>query len=342
MKYSPSIMQSQLNFILENLQRRIKSVHCPFIKKSLGAEEAVEKTLLYAKLFNTGVKKENLHKHLFDVKLSRARLDEAVESLKGKKKIISEKGVLYLNNHFTSSYKSNGHYTAGNEKSKKLLKILKKLPFISLISFSGGTAHYGFENHDDIDLFIITKPNTAYISYFIIHLLSLLFNARKVLCAKYLIDELNIEIKSPRDFYTAHEIITLVPYNNETLLHYFWKKNEWIKEFFPNFPIQPGGELKSSRFYIIFKPLNKILKNFYILLYKSLITKTSNSGSLRLTDECIKLHTNDYRFKTAMDFAKALDEYITSSHKLPRTAQNKTAHPAFHETSIIVDKELSR
>lgn len=341
-KYSPAMMQSQLNFILENLQRKIKSIHYPVIKKSPGAEEAVEKTLLYARLFNTGVKKENLHKHLFDVKLSSARLDEIVENLKGKKKIISEKGILYLNNHFTSSYKSNSHYSTGNEKSRKLLKLLKKLPFISLISFSGGTAHYGFENHDDIDLFIITKPNTAYITYFIIHLLSLLFNARKELCANYLIDESNIEIKNPKDFYTAHQIITLVPFNNEPLLHYFWKKNEWVKEFFPNFPLPPAGEIKTSRFYITFKPLNKILKSFYILLYKNLITKTINSGSLRLTDECIKLHTNDYRFKTAIDFAKAWDEYITSSHKLPRTAQNKTAHPDFHETSIIVNKEFSR
>ncbi len=339
-KYSPVNMQSQLNHLLEILERKIKGPYYPVIKKSPGAEEAVEKTLLYAKLFNTGVKKENLHRHLFDVKLSSSRLNEAVDNLRGKNRIIFEKGTLYLNDHFTSSYRGNGHQLKGNKKPKTLLRILKTIPFFSLISFSGGTAHYGIENHNDIDLFIITKPNTAYISYLIIHFLSLLFKARKELCANYLIDETNIEIKNPRDFYTAHQIITLIPFKNQGLLHYFWKKNEWIKEFFPNFSIPQAGELKSRKFYIAFKPLNKIIKYFYRRLYRSLILKSNNNGSLRLTDGCIKLHTNDYRFKTAHEFAKAWDEYLSPYPKSPRTAQYKPVHPAINKADRTMDKKM--
>jgi glycosyltransferase involved in cell wall biosynthesis len=339
-KYSHARMQTQLNNILEILEKKIKGPCYPVIKKSPGAEEAVEKTLLYARLFNTGVKKENLHSHLFDVKLSRLRLEEAVDKLYEKNRIVSEKGVLYLNNHFNTSYKGNGKQVSGNKKSKKLLKILKTIPFISLISFSGGTAHYGFENHNDIDLFIITKPNTAYISYFVIHLLSLIFKARKELCANYIIDETNIEIKNQKDFYTAHQIITLTPYKNHRLLHHFWKENEWIKEFFPNFSIPQAGEVRIRKFYIIFKPFNKILKNFYTMLYKNLILRSNNSSSLRLTDDCIKLHTNDHRFKTANEFAKAWDEYLSPNPKLQRIVQSKTVHSGIIQTERIADKKI--
>jgi len=325
---------------MEVLESKIKTNY-PTVKKSFLPEEAVEKTLLYAKLFNTGIKKENLHSRLFDLKMSRAKLDETLFNLQNKKKIISDEGVLYLNNHFSSPYKSNGRHSPGKEKSKKLLNILERFPFISSISFSGGTAHYGFDNHDDIDLFIITKPNSVYISYLLIHFLSLLFRARKELCANYLIDETNLEIKNPKDFYTAHQIITLVSFNNESLLHYFWKKNEWIKEFFPNFPTPPAGEFKRSGAYWIFKPLNKLLKYFYRQLYKKLLIKSNGSGSLKLSDGCIKLHTKDYRFKITADFAEAWEEYSAVKHKLIRTVHNKPSYPPVIEPAVLHNKELS-
>ncbi len=97
------------------------------------------------------------------------------------------------------------------KKSKRILKIVKAIPFISSIAFSGGTANYGIDNHDDIDLFIITKPNSVFIAYFLIHLISKIFNARKIICANYLIDETNLTINNFEDVYTANQIISLIP-----------------------------------------------------------------------------------------------------------------------------------
>jgi len=86
--------------------------------------------------------------------------------------------------------------------------------------------------------------------------------------------------------------------------------------------------------------LNKIIKYFYRRLYRSLILKSNNNGSLRLTDGCIKLHTNDYRFKTAHEFAKAWDEYLSPYPKSPRTSQYKPVHPAINKADRTMDKKM--
>ena len=301
-------MQSQLGVVLDVLRSRVNKRIYFAADKSQTHEEAIEKTLLYSHLFNGGLHKKDLHKFLFDVKISEDQFEKALVNLNGLNKINFKNDNVSLNYRNIKIY--NKIQKKLEEKEiKKTLRIIKNIPFISCICFSGGTANYGIENHDDIDLFIITKPNSIFIVYLLIHVLSKIFNLRKTLCANFLIDETSLEIKDQHDYYTAHQIASLIPFRNAEMLNWFKQNNNWIKSFFPNFEYEKADVKISGGFYFLLKPLNKLLKYFYRFLYKGNIQKDS-SDSIKLEERCIKLYTNDHRIKTLYAFNREWKNYL--------------------------------
>jgi len=319
-KFTPELVKEQLEEILDVLEKKVKK-HSYYsacqpakqVTKAFNAEQAIEKTLLYSKLFNAGIKKNKIFEFLFDVKLNRQELEDVLVHLCMKEKIYEKDNFIYLNNSVPFSYNKNGALKKLN-RTKKILFFLKVFPLISAISFSGGTAHYGFGKHDDVDIFIIAKPNSVYINYFIIHLLSLLMKVRKEICANYLIDETKLEISSPHDFYTAHQIISLVPFKNSYLLNSFWSYNKWVNDFFPNFNQDqttsvPERQENISKLYLLLKPINFLFKQFYKMLYRKKLWDNEEE-SLKLESNCLKLHTNDHRLKITTEFEKYWNKHL--------------------------------
>ena len=293
--YSAGLMNSQLNSVLNMIANKSGNHFYSSEPVTINTEEAVEKTLLYASLFNSGIKKDKMLNSMFDIKTTEKKMEAALSNLFRENRISIRDNTLYLNENKNDFYISKNT----NRKLKKsllFLNILKKFPLVSVISFSGGTAHYGLEKHDDIDLFIISKPNCLYLVYAVIHIFSFIFGLRETICANYLIDENNLEIKSPRDFYTAHQIISLVPYKNKTGFNKFLENNTWINNFFPNFEIDKYPYKEASKWYAILSQLNISIMLFYRNLYKKKISGDS-SESLKLGPGCLRLHTNDHREK---------------------------------------------
>jgi len=300
-------MNNQLNVVLDIIECRSNFHVHSYIKNAGDTEEAVEKTLLYASLFNSGIRRVDLLRSIFDIKTSESKLNLTINSLISRNIISIWNNSLYLNTAGKDFYKRK----KSNRKLRQsllFLKFLKTFPTVSVIAFSGGTAHYGLEDHDDIDLFIITKPNCIYPVYACIHLFSFILGLRKVICANYLIDENNIEIDTPKDFYTAHQLISLVPYKNSSGLKRFIFRNNWINYFFPNFEISSYNYKPVSKFYNIFIPLNVLFLSFYKNLYKDKITG-DKAKSLKLTSNCLKLHTNDNKPRITSMFEKEWNLY---------------------------------
>lgn len=318
--YSPFLMRDQLEEIIDTLRSKINNKILTSIPFAWNREEAVEKTLLYSALFNSGIKKEYLHKTIFDVKMNKEELDSILLKLYIQNKIYFKDDTAFLNHTFT--FHKHSKAKSNHLKNKRALKIINFIPFISSVSLSGGTAHNGYEDHNDIDLFIITKPNALYIVYALIHILSLLFRVRKELCANYLIDERRIEIKYSRDFYTAHQIISLQTIKNEELLNCFFEKNKWIKNHFPNFSWQYTKIHRPAK-NIFLIPFNKTLKLLYRFLYKKQLKENRNKTSLMLEELSIKLHTNDNRQRITEEFYNAWGNYKAGTIIIPETEHLK-------------------
>ncbi len=312
-KYSPELTCRQLNEVLDLMEIKSKNIFPSSLEISHSVISAVEKTLLYANLFNAGIKKDHLLKSLFDVKTSKLEIEFSLTKLLEENKITIKNNSLYLNAPPKRYYQRKRENYFPN-RSLKFLMLLKNLPLISSISFSGGTANYGIKRHDDIDLFIITKPNCVFIVYAVIHLLSLLFRLRRQICANYLIDEMQLEISSPRDFYTANQIISLLPYKNKKLVERFIFENRWINYFYPNFPVKKNKFRKPSGFYFIFFPFNKAIMIFYKLLYRKHLLNKSENESLKISNRCLKLHTNDHRVRITNIFAGEWKKYCEENY----------------------------
>jgi len=314
-KYSPALMRSQLVEVINILKTKINNKILISVPSAENKEEAVEKTLFYSGQFNSGIKKEHLLKSIFDIQMNKEELERILLKLYIQNKIYFKDDTVFLN-HLPRLYNKT-RTKSSSIKNKRAIRIINFIPFISCVSLSGGTAHYGYEDHNDIDLFIITKPNSLYIVYALIHVLSLLFKVRKELCANYLIDERGMEIKSPHDFYTAHQIISLQELKNSKVLDIFFNKNKWIKKHFPNFSRNISEENNYPVKNLFLIPLNKTLKFLYRFFYKKQLKENQNKTSIILDELSIKLHTNDNRQRITEEFLKGWKDYKEGTIIIP-------------------------
>ena len=318
-KYSPELMQNQLINVLDILHSKVNKKFYFSFNKVISYEEAIEKTLLYSHLFNGGLHKNDLYKFLFDIKISEMQFEKALANLGYLNRINFKNDNVSLNYHNINIYKKETKYL-DKRKIKKSLLLIKSIPFISSICFSGGTANYGIENHDDIDLFIITRPNSVYIVYLIVHVLSKIFNLRKQLCANFLIDETDLEIKDQHDYYTAHQIVSLIPYKDSQKLGQFRQNNYWVKNFFPNYITQLSDKNEiietPNKYYLLLKPINILLKHIYRIFYRNYLLKDF-SEAIKLEDKCIKLYTNDHRIRILEAFNKEWIKYLDANKRMP-------------------------
>lgn len=86
---------------------------------------------------------------------------------------------------------------------------------------TGANAFESCADQDDIDLFLVTRKNRLWISYVLLVLYSKLIRKRHILCINYLVDEKNL-CATRQDYYTAVQIIQMVPLLNHEFAQKFW------------------------------------------------------------------------------------------------------------------------
>ena len=122
---------------------------------------------------------------------------------------------------------------------------LRLVPTIQLVGVTGGLAMDNVGKEDDIDLFIITKSGTIWISRMIAALIvSVLGRRRKPeesmvadkVCLNMFMSEESVEIvKKERDLFAAHEVLQMKPlWERGNIYKTFLDKNRWVATFLPN------------------------------------------------------------------------------------------------------------
>lgn len=113
------------------------------------------------------------------------------------------------------------------------LRLLAKLPWIKFAALTGANAFESCAHQDDIDLFLVTRKNRLWISYLVLVLYSKLIRKRHILCINYLVDEKNL-CATRQDYYTAVQIVQMVPLLNHEFAKKILAGNRWIFEVLPN------------------------------------------------------------------------------------------------------------
>lgn len=203
------------------------------------------------------------------------------------------------------------------EKAKKIAGLLFHIPTIQLIGISGSLAMYNADQSADIDLFIIVKKNTIWISRFFILLILQLKQIRRkrsgkktsnTVCVNMFIDTGHLVFPPDRrDFYTAHELLQMKPlFAKGYIYHEFLRKNKWISTMLHNG--FPGSVLKEIP--------REIQKGNSFPKFIEAIFKYSQVWYMRnhITHETIRegfvaFHPNDYKNEILREWERLKNKY---------------------------------
>lgn len=207
-------------------------------------DELIVRTLLYSDIFDYPLKESEVKNYLL------GKEDSGFSKrLKDINSVVYRKGeYLFMKDREYLVEKRIKKLKASNKKLKIALKRIEKLsliPTILLIGISGSLSMKNSEKDDDIDLFIVVKKNTVWIT----RLMTILFlksaglhRARKdkkfadKFCINMLVEEGKLKLpRRLRNLYTAHEVIQLLPVvEREDAYINFIKSNSWILNYLPN------------------------------------------------------------------------------------------------------------
>jgi hypothetical protein len=282
-------------------------------KKYTTSEQAILTTLLYSDIFSFPITKDELWKFLIapqkiaktDFERSLRQLTEYISfqdgyfCLKGKEKYIAKR-------------KQNG--TEVEKKMQRTLSVTKKLsriPSLMFVGISGGLAVGNVTKDDDIDLVIIVKKNTLFVSRFLIVIFLEMLGVRRsrnqkhtsdTICVNLLFDETFLGwFTHHQDIYTAREIGQIIPlFERDNTYKRFIQANNWIKQFLPNCGYARPAIAKNFERAILTYPgiaiCNPVFERFLRQL-QLLVIKRHRTNEI-IENHLLAFHPYDYRIKT--------------------------------------------
>ncbi len=196
--------------------------------------------ILYFEIFSYPLTLEEI------VKLSNSK-SASVKDIKAAVNSLTQNNYLYKIENFYASQDRNEWVEQRKEnnlravkyleKAQQMSRLINKFPFVRAVFVSGSLSKDVMAKKGDIDYFIITKPGRLWVSrgLLILYKKLFLFNSHEYFCINYLVDEDHLEIEEKNRF-TATEIITILPMLGQSYYHEFLAKNDWVKEYYPNYP----------------------------------------------------------------------------------------------------------
>jgi len=138
-------------------------------------------------------------------------------------------------------------YSAGKwEIAAQVAWWLSLIPTIELVGVTGALAMENAGAGDDIDLFLIVRKNTLWISRFLAIIMVELVSKRRrpqekevanSICLNMFVTTDGLAVLAEeRDLYTAHEVLQMVPlWDHDGIYEQFIDGNKWVKKFLPNY-----------------------------------------------------------------------------------------------------------
>lgn len=209
-------------------------------------KSAILATLLYEDIFHYPLSREELWRYLHSgTKMKKNEFRQAL--LRIKKSIVYRKGLYAIAGQEAYIKRRIGlekNNKLKQKKAKAAAHLLSQIPTICFVGISGSVAMGNAEVKDDIDLFIITKKHTLWLTRLLV---TLLLDSRHLrrkrydnnfsdkICVNMLIDESALAFSKQKNIYIAHEIAQIKPvFDRGSFYKILLAKNVWIKDFLCN------------------------------------------------------------------------------------------------------------
>ncbi len=201
-------------------------------------QKHVLKTLLYFDVFNYPLKFTEVLENM-PVAISEEDLRHELQSLIEEDFIKEEQGFYLLStssgNCITRRLKGNNEALETMTRAYSYSKKIASFPFISGVCISGGLSKNYYDEHSDIDYFVITKANRLWLcrTLFVLYYKTLSEKEKNNYCLNYYISEADLLIPDKNDF-VATELAYLLPTVNYPVYKRILKENNWYKTKFLN------------------------------------------------------------------------------------------------------------
>ncbi len=194
-----------------------------------------------------------------------------------------------------------------NWRYKAYIRMLSLFPQIKLIGLSGSISMMNADEHDDIDLFIITSKNRLFTGRLIALVLAQAIGLRRIrkaqyqkdkVCLNLFFDENNLKVPNFKQTeFVGHEVLQMKPIIvKENIYVRFLEANRWVFKLFPNttspvIPVKTGIQSKITLFIIISNKIESILKKLQLTLINRHRTTEI------ITDTQLWFHPDDFERK---------------------------------------------
>ncbi len=219
-------------------------------------QSAILQTLEYSDQFNYPLNSQEI-KHWLIKKLAQAKtVNSSLKQLIQDRRIGLSNGFYFLPKRklTVAGRLENEKYSI--PKWNYVHKIANKLiaiPTIQSIFVTGSLSMNNARKNDDIDLMIITTPNSLWLTRLLVVILLKSSNLRRSpglpehsstrvankICDNLYLDSYNLKIKQSHNkyhnLYLAHEILQAKPiYEREDIHRQFLRANSWVQRYLPN------------------------------------------------------------------------------------------------------------
>ncbi len=231
------------------------------LKKIQESHKNLIRTFLYFDIFQYPLHKHELSIAVQNHTILQESLDELISLgvVEQKNDLFFLKGKTYEKRIVKQSASSHFY-----KKAKGYASLINKFPFVRGVYISGSLSKDWADETTDVDYFIITSPQRLWLCRTMLILFKKIFllNSRKYFCLNYFIDTDHLEIEE-KNIFTATEVSFLKPLINEKLYQEFIGSNQWVKDYYPLYPLVSMESLVQQKEVAIKKGLEKLLSGTF-------------------------------------------------------------------------------
>ncbi len=198
--------------------------------------------------------------------------------------------------------------------AKRIGKFIYQFPFVQSVFISGSLAKGSYEEGDDFDYFIITKPGHLWKARFFLTIFKKIFllNSKKYFCINYYMSADRLEIEEKNRF-TATECITLIPVNGNKDFNRLLKQNVWVRNYYGNYNVASNNSKPSGEFFLkkwiefslrnawgakLEVSIRKWILNYQTRKYAGSIRKEEFDLAFKSGENVSKHHPQNFQIKT--------------------------------------------
>ncbi len=206
-------------------------------------DTAILKTLTYSDVFASPLNLSDLHRYLYKYVVDKKTLQLVLQNTSWVKKI----GTYYVlagRESLVKTYRVNVKESKRKTViAKRIVSILRLIPTIRMIGISGSVAAENATKGADIDLFIITRHHSLWITRFLATMVVTILRKKRAvkselapdtICMNMWMSEDNLLLPK-KNIFVAREVLQLkVVYDSCHTYASFLHANNWIYTYFPN------------------------------------------------------------------------------------------------------------